>query len=47
MGKYRWSIYWMKQIGICLFYDEDFITLSLPFVEINYGRGKDAKGCNF
>lgn len=47
MNKYKWSIYWIKQIGICLMYDKDFITLDLPFIQINYGRGKEAKGRNW
>ena len=47
MGKYRWSIYFVKQIGIMIGYDEEFIVLQLPFITINYGRGDTAKERNF
>jgi len=47
MMKYKLSIYYIKQIGLCVGYDEEFIILNLPFITIKYGRGKEAKGLNF
>jgi hypothetical protein len=44
MGEYRLSIYWKTQIGLNLSYEYGQIVIRIPFIDINIGISKYAKG---
>lgn len=44
MGQYRFSIYFIWQLGLMIRYEYKTITIQLPFVNINICIGKYAYG---
>ena len=44
MGQYRFSIYFIWQLGLMMQYEYKTITIQLPFVNINICIGKYAYG---
>ena len=47
MGRYRLSIYWKWQLGVCLLYEDGFIIIDIPLVSTFIYLGKGAYGRNF
>ena len=44
-GQLRFSMYFAWQIGLLFRIEEDFIQLSIPFIDIFIATSKEAEGC--